>query len=132
MPQNTETGRAIFPQTVMAMAVLDASVRKVGLQVEDISELFVDLEEKSGTKVLDVALRAVPNGFYSEDVESFVGRFLASGYATARSPIVFDESGLKVCREMVQKALRKHPDEVKKVAATLHYNLDKIIDQVSR
>ena len=112
----------------MAMAVLDASVEGKGLRIEDISELFVDLE-RAQIRVHDVALRSVPDGYYSEDVESFVGRFLAAGYAKARSPIRFYESGLKVCRDMVQKALGEKGDEVRKVAGALKFDLDRLIGQ---
>jgi len=121
----------LFPETVMAMAVLDASAVGKGLRIEDISGLFVHLEG-ANVKVRDVALRSVPDGFYSEDVESFVGRFLAAGYAKARSPIRFYDSGLRVCREMVRKALRENANEVKKVAAVLRYDLDKLIGQEPR
>lgn len=121
----------LFPETVMAMAVLDASAVGKGLRIEDISKLFVDLEG-TDARVRDVALRSVPDGFYSEDVESFIGRFLAAGYAKARSPIKFYNSGLGVCRDMVRKALRENGSEVKKVAAVLRYDLDTLIGQEPR
>jgi len=121
----------LFPETIMAMAVLEASAAGKGIRIEDISKLFVDLEP-TDVRVRDVALRSVPGGFYSEDVESFVGRFLAAGYAKARSPIKFYESGLKVCRDMVRKALRENGDEVKKVAGALRFDLDSIIGQEPR
>jgi hypothetical protein len=128
MPE-TVKANAIFPETVMAMAVLNARGSGLGLQVEDVSRLFVDLEERSGTKIREIALRSVPGGFYSEDVESFVGRFLAAGYAKARSPIKFEEPGLRVCRQMIKKALEKNPEGVKGVARALNYDLDRLIRQ---
>jgi hypothetical protein len=127
-----EISHAIFPETVMAMAVLDASEKHRGLQVEDISSLFVGLESKSGVRVREVALRSVPDGYYSEDVESFVGRFLAAGYAKARSPIKFEEPGLRVCREIIRKALGKNPEGVRSLATALHYDVDRLIDQEAR
>ena len=121
----------LFPETIMAMAVLNANAAGQGLEIEDISGLFVELQE-SDAKVREVALRSVPRGLYSEDVESFVGRFLAAGYAKARSPIKFEESGLRVCRDMVRKALQRNPGEVAKVAAALRYDIDTLIVQESR
>jgi len=121
---------ALFPDTVMAMAVLDASSSDRGLQIEDISRLFVDLEE-AGVSIRDVALRSVPDGFYSEDVESFVGRFLAAGYAKARSPIKFEPAGLKVCRDMVHKAFKRNPEEVRRVASALNFDVTVLIGQGS-
>lgn len=127
MPALTE---ALFPDTVMAMAILDASAGGRGLQIGDISKLFVVLEE-AGVPIRDVALRSVPDGVYSEDVESFVGRFLAAGYAKARSPIKFEPEGLRVCREMVQKALHRNPDAVMKVASALNFHVMSLIGQGS-
>ena len=121
----------LYPETVMAMAVLDANAKGQGVQIEDISKLFVDLEGKP-VRLRDVALRSVPGGFYSEDVESFVGRFLAAGYAKSRSPIKFYGSGLMLCRKMVRKALSENPEEVKKVARELRYELDRLLDQEDR
>ena len=118
----------LFPETVMAMAVLDANAGGKGLRIEDISKLFVDLEG-ANVRIHDVALRSVPDGYYSEDVESFVGRFLAAGYARARSPIRFYDSGLRVCREIVQKALEEKGDDVRKVASALKFDLDRLIHQ---
>jgi hypothetical protein len=127
-----EISPAIFPETVMAMAVLDASARNMGLQVEDISKLFVDLEAKSGAEVREIALRSVPDGYYSEDVESFVGRFLAAGYAKARSPIKFEGPGLNVCRAMVSKAFETSPEAVRRVAKALNYDLDVLMNRGAR
>ena len=121
----------LYPETVMAMAVLNANAVGQGLQIEDISKLFVDLEGKD-LRLRDVALRSIPGGFYSEDVESFVGRFLAAGYAKARSPIKFYESGLRLCRKMVRKGLADNAEEVNKVAKELRYDLQKLLHQDDR
>lgn len=118
----------LFPETVMAMAVLDANAGGKGLRIEDVSKFFADLEA-ANVRIHDVALRSVPDGYYSEDVESFVGRFLAAGYAEARSPIRFYDSGLRVCRDMVRKALGEKGAEVKKVADVLKFDLDRLIHQ---
>src|ERR1700683_2983232 len=88
---------SVSPQAIMAAAVLDADTKGVFLEVEQISKLFLDLE-RSGIDVGQVALRKVPGGVYSDDAEAFVGRFLAAGYAQARSPIMFKEKGIEICR----------------------------------
>ena len=72
------------------------------IEVEQISKLFLDLE-RAGIGVGQIALRKVPGGVYSDDAEAFVGRFLAAGYAQARSPIVFKEKGIEICKSIVAK-----------------------------
>jgi hypothetical protein len=98
---------SVSPQAIMAAAVLDANRRGVLLEVEQISKLFLDLE-KSGIGVGQIALRKVPGGVYSEDAEAFVGRFLAAGYAQARSPIKFKEKGIEVCKSIVEKEYERN------------------------
>jgi hypothetical protein len=97
-------GSSISPQVIMANAVLDATKRGSQLDVEGMSNLFLVLKKK-GIALGDIALRKVPGGVYSEDAEAFVGRFLAAGYAEARSPIKFSERGLEICREIVRKEI---------------------------
>lgn len=95
---------SVSPQVIMAEAVLDATKKGRTLEVEEMSKLFLDLKKK-GIALGEIALRKVPGGVYSEDAEAFVGRFLAAGYAEARSPIKFLDRGLEICREIVQKEI---------------------------
>jgi hypothetical protein len=94
---------SVSPQAIMAAAVLNAKKSSVPLEIEGISRLFFDAEEK-GVDLGQIALRKVPGGaLYSEDAEAFVGRFLAAGYATARSPIDFSDKGLEICKGIIEK-----------------------------
>lgn len=95
---------SVSPQVIMAEAVLDATKKGRTLEVEEMSKLFLDLKKK-GIALGEISLRKVPGGVYSEDAEAFVGRFLAAGYAEARSPIKFLDRGLEICREIVQKEI---------------------------
>ncbi len=95
---------SISPQAIMAEAVSDATKKGRTLDVEGMSRLFLDLKKK-GIALGEIALRKVPGGVYSEDAEAFVGRFLAAGYASARSPIKFSPRGLEICQEIVQKEI---------------------------
>jgi hypothetical protein len=94
----------VSPQAIMAAAVLDATTKGEHLEIEGVSKLFLELEKK-GIGLGEIALRKVPGGVYSDDAEAFVGRFLAAGYATARSPIKFSEEGVAICKQIVEKEL---------------------------
>lgn len=99
---------SVSPQAIMAAAVLNAKSKSEPLEIEGISRLFFNLEEK-GVNLGQIALRKVPGGeLYSEDAEAFVGRFLAAGYAKARSPIDFSEKGIEICRGIVEKESQKN------------------------
>lgn len=67
--------------------------------IKDISEIFFHLRE-AGFRFRGLGLRRIPDGFYSEDVESFVGQLLSMGYATQRSPINLEDEGLRLCDEI--------------------------------
>ena len=112
---------SVSPQPIMAAAVLDANRRGCPLEVEGMSKLFLDLKKK-GIELGEIALRKVPGGrVYSEDAEAFVGRFLAAGYAEARSPIKFLDPGLKICQEILQKEIEGNPDNLRAAFSALGF-----------
>ena len=115
-------GSSVSPQAIMAAAVLNAKKRDVQLQVEGMSKLFLDLKEK-GIGLGQIALRKVPGGVYSEDAEAFVGRFLAAGYATARSPIDFSEKGLSICKNIVKKESDRNPENLRSALSVLGFDV---------
>lgn len=114
--------QAATPEVVMAIAVINAKRRGEKLQVADISERFLELQAK-GLDVGDVALRKIPGGVYSEDVEAFVGRFLAAGFAKARSPIDFLDEGIQVCRAIVDNERQRDPAALRATVEALGVNL---------
>jgi len=111
-------GVTVSPQAIMAAAVLDARRKNEPLEIEGISKLFLDLERK-GIDLGQIALRRVPGGVYSDDAEAFVGRFLAAGYATARSPIKFLEKGIAICQNIFQKECKRNPDNLREALTVL-------------
>jgi hypothetical protein len=70
--------------------------------VRDVSDIFFRLKQR-GVRFRDIALRKIPGGFYSEDVEGFVGQLLSMGYASERSPIKLTETGKAFCGKIVQE-----------------------------
>jgi hypothetical protein len=111
---------SVSPQAIMAEAVLDAKKKGRTLNVEGISKLFLDLRKK-GIGLGEIALRKVPGGVYSEDAEAFVGRFLAAGYAQARSPIDFSDRGLEICRQIVEKELEGNMENLRAAFSALGF-----------
>jgi len=80
--------------------------------VRDVSDIFFALKER-GLRFRDLGLRKIPGGYYSEDVETFVGQLLSIGYATRRSPIKLTPDGEKFCREIEEAA--QNQDELIKL-----------------
>jgi hypothetical protein len=109
---------AISPQAVISSAVISAGKSGAQLRIEDISKLFVDLEER-GFDLGDVAIRRVPGGFYSEDVEAFIGRLLAVGYAEIRSPIKFADEGIDVCRSIIDDERQANAENLEAMTRVL-------------
>jgi len=115
----------VAPEAVMAIALFEAGTAGKGLEIEDISRLFVVLQER-GLSVGKVALRRVPRGVYSEDVEAFVGRLEEAGYATSRSPVKCLEGGMRICEEIVREELQSNPENFRNVAQALNFDLSRI------
>src|SRR3989442_6869063 len=90
--------------------------------IKDISKLLFELREK-GFRFRDLGLRKIPGGYYSEDVETFVGQLLSMGYAIKRSPIKLTEEGEKFCREIEEA--EKNQDEV----IRLREELEKVLQE---
>lgn len=88
--------------------------------VKDISQILFGLRKK-GFRFRGLGLRRIPDGFYSEDVETFVGQLLSMGYATQRSPILLEMDGLKLCQGIVFE-MKNHREEFER--------LDKAVDEL--
>ena len=88
--------------------------------VRDVSNVFFGLYQR-GLRFPDLGLRKIPGGYYSEDVESFVGQLLSLGYATQRSPIKLTPEGEKFCREIEERA-QNRDDLIK-----LHKELEELL-----
>lgn len=107
----------------MACAIIAAKRAGQPVRIEDVSSLFAKLRQERIDEVGKVALRRIPRGLYSEDVEAFFGRLLAGGFATARSPLAVNEKGLDLCRELIDEERKSSPEAFEKMAHTLHFNV---------
>lgn len=113
----------ISPEAIMAFAILKAKRTNRPLLIEDVSKLFFEARQKGLEEVEKVALRRVPGGFYSEDVEAFFGRLLAAEYATIRSPLDVREGGLQLCQDILAKEMKDNPRALAKVAQALGFDV---------
>ena len=110
----------------MACAILSAKRANEPVLIERISGLFAKLRQENVREVGRVALRRVPHGLYSEDVEAFFGRLLAGGFAQARSPLEVNEKGVQLCQELIDEESESHAKQLETVAIVLGFDLSKI------
>lgn len=93
--------------------------------VKDVSELFFKLRGM-GFRFRDLGLRRIPDGYYSEDVENFVGQLLSMGYATQRSPIRLDDEGVQLCNGILAKESRTNKDELQRLEGAVNELLQRV------
>lgn len=109
---------SLSPRASVAMAILAALEGEHSLErpeIEDISKFLFDLH-KAKIDIGDVALRSVPAGFYSEDVEILIGHFLGSGRAEKMSPVRFTSDGVSLLREIVEDEKATNSEGVQQAA----------------
>lgn len=86
--------------------------------IEEISSLLFELKNH-GIDLGEIALRRVPGGFYSEDIETLVGQYLAAGYATHLSPVTLTSKGKQLLSDIISKERRENQSAVEKIEAVL-------------
>ena len=114
--QNTTTSRH---EVLLAAAVIAALPKETSeADIEDISLLLFKLK-KEGIDLGEVALRRVPRGYYSEDIETLVGHFLAAEYATQFSPVRLTPKGRQALTEIIAEERKENPNAIKQIEAVL-------------
>ncbi len=116
-----ETGTTIRRDVLLAEVVNKALSKHgpAGLpSIERISSLLFRLK-KAGVDLGEIALRRIPGGFYSEDVETFIGHYLAAGYATQLSPLSLTDKGKEVLEETIADERKENPDLVQRIEGIL-------------
>jgi hypothetical protein len=113
---------AVIRRDVLLAEVVNAALTKRGSgefpSIERISSLLVGLK-KAGVELGEIALRRVPGGFYSEDVETFIGHYLAAGYATQFSPLNLTDKGKEVLAETIAEERKENPDLLQRIEGIL-------------
>jgi hypothetical protein len=92
-----------------------------GPYIRDVSGVLYELRQE-GLRLKNLGLTAIPGGYYSEDVEMFLGNLLSMGYATQRSPIKLTPEGQLFCREILEEEANANSAELA--------NLEKAVDRV--
>ncbi len=64
-------------------------------------------------------MRRVPGGFYSEDIETLVGHYLAAGYATQLSPVKLTDRGWQLLAETIAEERKENPSALERIEAIL-------------
>jgi hypothetical protein len=106
----------------VALFLLDALGRKKSLGIEEVSAKVLEGREK-GLPINEVAMRSVPGGVYSEDVEAFYGRLFSAGYAVSREGnILLLHEGRLICRKLVAAWAEKDIHTLR--AAVLLFEID--------
>src|SRR5712692_2897808 len=116
----------LAPEVVMAWAIVHLRRANQPIAIENVSGFFAKLREENVEEVGRVALTRLPRGLYSEDVEAFFGRLLAGGFATKFSPLLVNDKGIELCRELISEESQAHPEAVRKVAQVLGFDLSLI------
>jgi hypothetical protein len=97
----SNVGSAAAIALVLTESVQHRDSSKDWPYIRDISQVLYDLRRR-GFRFRDLGLRPIPGGYYSEDVETFVGQLLSMGYATQRSPIRLEKKGEDLCNEIIR------------------------------
>lgn len=79
-----------------------------------LSKFIYDLKQKGYQVYVD--LRSIPGGYFSEDISSFIQRFLLFGYANdvcaerGASRIIFNETGQRILEELIEEGKQASPE----------------------
>jgi len=121
-----ETGTTIRRDVLLA-EVVNAALPKHGSgelpSIERISSLLFGLK-KAGIELGEIALRRIPGGFYSEDVETFIGHYLAAGYATQLSPLNLTDKGKEVLADTIAEERKENPTFLLRIESILEQLAD--------
>jgi hypothetical protein len=123
-----QTTNAMRQEALIAVALLAAlksegsSAQRPSIEIEDVSGLLFKLKQ-AGMPLGDLALRRVPEGYYSEDVELMLGHYLAAGFATKQSPITINEMGMQTLQTIIDEEKKINPGLVKEAAEVLRITL---------
>ena len=116
--QNATT---IRHEVLLAAAIMTASPEQSSADlpsIEYISSLLFRLKER-GIELGEIALRRVPGGFYSEDIEALVGHYLAAGYATQLSPVKLTDRGRQLLAEIIAEERKENPSALERIESIL-------------
>lgn len=103
--------KPVSAELIVVIAHFLAARHEVKLTLEDTSGIIVRLEElQLKMKFQEIAMRRVPHGYYSEDLEAFFGRMCGAGYAHVENhSLCLERDGLRVFQEIVGEFFSEEP-----------------------
>jgi len=108
---------------ILISILLKEGIEKGYDEIKYISDLVKSLKDQ-GIDTAGISLRTRPGGYYSEEIEGFVGQLLLWGYAKQSSPIVLTEKGEKILSENIIEVLGSNSAELKEIRDIIN-NLSK-------
>ena len=101
----------ITTELIVVIAHFLAARHNLLLTLEDVSGIIVRLQEsRPKLRIHEIAMRRVPHGYYSEDVEAFFGRLIGGGYADSeKGGIKLNDKGLKIFQEITGEFFSDEP-----------------------
>jgi len=112
------TGTTTIRQDVLLAAAIMAASSEHASSIEDISFRLFQLKKK-GIDLGEIALRRVPGGFYSEDVETLLGHYLAAGYAKQLSPVELTAQGKQALSQIISDERSENLSAIEQIEAVL-------------
>ncbi len=85
----------------------------------DLTKKIVDLKKTHRLDTSDISIRADRDGWISDDLSSFVNRFVLFGLAS-QNPVKLSPEALERCTQVVLKDRERRPGEVDKLLELLH------------
>ncbi len=97
------------PEIVISV-VLTKSIQKGGnyATVKGVSNILKKIKDEFDD-IEGIYFKRIPGGFYSDNVEEFVGHLLLWDFAKQDSPIILTEEGEELLRENVAIAKKTDP-----------------------
>jgi len=116
-----QNATSIRHEALLAAAIMAALSKQNSGHLPDIeyiSSLLFQLK-KEGIDLGEIALRRVPGGYYSEDIETLIGHYLAAGYATQYSPVTLTDRGKQLLAETIAEERKENRAAVEQIEAVL-------------
>lgn len=114
-----------LPNATMAMLLLSVSMGKESGNINKISEKLAELKNKR-IDIGDITISKVASGYYSEQLDRFLGSLLVVGDATKRSPVKLNQSGVELCQEIVNEACNKNRIKLEDIARNIDFDLSQV------
>jgi hypothetical protein len=122
------------PRAVFAAVVLSAKKHPISPcrqgwpTLGDLTQKIIDLKRQYHLDTTDISIRADKGGWISDDLSSFVNRFVLFGLAS-QNPVDLSQEAVERCVEIIRKDMKDQAMDVDRLVKAL--NLNAFIDESS-